>query len=68
MDMIWAFKVKVPLGHQWWHAAYHAEQSARAALTKLLPDAEILEAKQTSNDYKLKHGACVQLQNTRPAN
>ena len=68
MDNVWAFKVKVPLGYQWWHVAYDAEADARSALAKVLPEAQILEAKQTSNVYNFKDGACSKLPNTRPPN
>jgi hypothetical protein len=68
MDKIWAFKVKVPLGYQWWHVAYDAEADARDAIEKVSPGAQIIEAKRTGNVYKLEDGACYQLPNTRPPN
>jgi len=61
MDKVWAFKVRVSLGIQWWHVACNAEVDARVAIAKECPGAQIIEAKPTSNVYKLKDGACYQL-------
>lgn len=66
MDKIWAFKVKVPQGYQWWHVAYDSEADARGAIAKVCLEAQIIETKRTSNVYKLKDGACYQLPNTSP--
>jgi hypothetical protein len=66
MDQIWTFKVKVRQGYQWWHVAYDAEADARVAIGKVCPEAQIVEAKRTSNAYRLKDGACSQLPSRAP--
>jgi len=68
IDTVWAFKVKVPLGYQWWHVAHDAETDARIAIASVSPGAQIIEAMRTGNVYKLGDGACHQLPNNRPPN